>query len=228
MRKARNFTLIELLVVIAIIAILAAMLLPALKQARETARQSYCMNNLKQFGNVHQFYISDYDDYCIPTYVDDTVMGGLKGWYNYTHLYLPNPCIVSYPGEKGKPPYFCANNARWYSGGSYYTNYSWNYNLGSVSWKNTGCRQVKQQEILKPSEFCFMADGADTDTNSYYLAGALGQVLVQYSNYAIGNYHRGGTNLQFLDGHAEYVKCGATYKEQWKVKYDGAQYMPTN
>lgn len=84
MQKAKSFTLIELLVVIAIIAILAAMLLPALNQARGRARMTTCLNNKKQCITAQQFYAGDNNDLFI---ISQAIAGktGLNyfGWNNH-------------------------------------------------------------------------------------------------------------------------------------------------
>lgn len=67
MSRRRGFTLIELLVVIAIIAILASILLPVFAQARETARRTACLNNLKQIDTASMMYTQDYDEKLVLT-----------------------------------------------------------------------------------------------------------------------------------------------------------------
>jgi prepilin-type N-terminal cleavage/methylation domain-containing protein/prepilin-type processing-associated H-X9-DG protein len=97
-----GFTLIELLVVIAIIAILAAILFPVFARARENARRTSCLSNLKQIGLGVMQYTQDYDEFYPITATFGTSYGGNRFgyWKVYTYPYVKSTQLYACPSSK--------------------------------------------------------------------------------------------------------------------------------
>ncbi len=198
--KADAFTLIELLVVIAIIAILASMLLPALKSARETAKAISCTNRLKQFGLAHANYQSDFNGYLAHS-TDQTPGGAGVAWANKLAPYVGYPNVDRSFETYAKPGWVAGQRNNIFTCPSKpdpidpnYPHYGVNGAMGALSPFGTGDVPYDPPYAITmfPSPSCkvFMADGDNTyfRTWSFYYG-------------PVATRHRTTANVSFLDGH---------------------------
>ena len=191
MRYKKGFTLIELLVVIAIIAILAAILFPVFAKAREKARQTSCLSNVKQITLGIMQYAQDYDERVVPY-----SLGG------HSWVVLLQPYVANYQ------IYACPSSPNTYGYGVVFPNFSADAGYGGLTYPH---KSQSLAQIQHPSEAIMMTE-SETST------GAQAIIIYTPKNYAtspawIGPYwgipnpgrHNEGNNAGFADGHAKWM-----------------------
>jgi len=215
MSMMKRFTLIELLVVIAIIAILAAMLLPALNQARARAKGIKCTSNEKQIGTYVQMYTDQNSGIIMCDDGNITPYNYGKWQSMLMKLYMPNKPVEDWGfyDTDSKMPYGifacpasfagmpASVGSRHYGINRYYASY---YGGGGRIMRRT-------ISIRKPAQRVMLMD---IDRRTAWASPNAKDIPTMGDNNGIWARHNGGGNFTFADGHVEFRKTGAVPNER--------------
>jgi prepilin-type N-terminal cleavage/methylation domain-containing protein/prepilin-type processing-associated H-X9-DG protein len=213
-RVKRAFTLIELLVVIAIIAILAAILFPVFARARENARRTSCMSNLKQINLGMLQYTQDYDEH-YPPYIPSNGVSGARpyGWADALDPYVKSIQLFQCPSESTGPVTSPQSTG--------YTDYAYNLWIGGWYTTSAASRQagLSLSRFTQPTLSVVLCDSWASAATSYSTGGNPAYSSVGYfyspidtglallkSSSGTGVRHLDGANFAFVDGHAKWYK----------------------